>query len=79
MHNKFKLLIIFIMLSLALNGCVSFYGRKTFAEKAIKGSENILGEYRRYVNEDMKLKSEDKQLRLRTADEFENFLKEGAK
>ncbi|MBP7795230.1 MAG: hypothetical protein KA059_00415 [Elusimicrobiales bacterium] len=77
MRNKFNLLITFIVLSLVLNGCI--YGRRTFAQKTLKGSENILGEYRKYVNEDMKLNTDDKRFRLGTADEFENFLKEGAK
>jgi len=79
MHVKFKLVIIFVILSLSLNGCVSFYGRRAFAHKALQGANPILEEYRTYINNDTNLNTEDKRIRLRTADEFENFLKEGAK
>ena len=58
--------------------CAFFYGRRTFAHKVLEGAEDILRDYRKYLINDAKLNSEYKRLRLRTADEFENFLKEGA-
>lgn len=79
MRNKITYAVILIYLLSTLTGCVSLYGRKTFAQKALEGTKPILSEYRLYISNDPNLNSEEKNIRLRTADELENFLKEGAR
>jgi len=80
-RSKLAIILIFLMcFSISvLSGCISLYGRRTFAQKALEGAHPILKEYRIYIDKDPNLGADDKRIRLRTAEEFENFLKEGSK
>ena len=76
--NKFtRIFIFFVLMSFLFSGCVSLYGRKRFAQQVFDNSSVIREEYKSYVEKDANLSDEDKQTRLKTLQELENFLKEG--
>jgi type IV pilus biogenesis protein CpaD/CtpE len=69
-------LVFLAIVLVTLDGCAGLNARKEFAIGVKVYADQILPEYKIYIENDISLKQNDKRIRKQTADEFKRYIEQ---